>query len=75
LENQPGTEQGALPNMSPEATNKLLCRDGSVSCKLKLNKENNPLLFSDTLEAVGVFTFSSEPDLFCRDETTIQVTW
>lgn len=31
--------------MSPEATNKLLCSKGSVCCKLKLSKENNPLLF------------------------------
>ena len=31
--------------MSLEATNKLLCSKGSICCKLKLNKENNPLLF------------------------------
>lgn len=30
--------------MSLEATHKLLCRDGSVCCKLKLNEENNSLL-------------------------------
>lgn len=34
---------GSLPNMSPEATNKLLCSKGSVCCELKL-KENIPLL-------------------------------
>ena len=36
---------GSLPNMSPEATNKLLCSKGFICCKLKLNKGNNPLLF------------------------------
>lgn len=40
--------------MNLEAANKLLYHEGSVCCKLKLNKENKSPSVLDALEALGI---------------------